>query len=905
MKFKNISLILTILSFILKVLSVPLNENELSFNDKENSEKSENVIGSIKVLEDEIYDTLTDDDIDISINVTDAVVEEETDSDSDDEVESVLATDTNECTSEECIETSKRILNTLDISVNPCDDFFEFSCGGWIAENNEKTDGYSLNNLRIDKIKADLIELLESDYKVKENLSPNDKEYDEKLFNIMKNNFNACVNNINKEKNGVLINFINNLNINETLSKPDGITYLFAEIHNYGIDMLFRINISAYNYPHEYNIPDIENNYMVLFDFVPQSFLEIELSKEGRSYQGGFKNEDEYNHYIQKQYKIIDIYQDYVRKVLQSLYDQNDNNNKIDSKVESIISVEKELSRIYLDALGPDFLGEIYSTEPTDDYEYNEEDETMNYNFENFGFENGTDFLFNDEQNTDYEYDPSQYMDLDSHLLIDINTLNEKYPLINWKLYFEKRFEFYDLEVSITEESPVYEDDTLKYLFKYLDKINTKDLANYIEWSVINKLLDASEYFVNEFDMYKNIIPFELIKIHNEYEKSLYEVYYEEEYKNENENEVEYEEENKAEYEIFPGNDANTQCLNYIYEYMSLVLSKYYVEKVFPEDSKLEFKDMIENIRNAMINRINELEWLDSSTREFAMEKVLKIKYLIGHSDYIMNVENIYNKYMTFEKVNENSDSIYLYFFKDSYSKKEVMNSIYKENYNREIQFDAELFVLNALYYKAENTMLFPASILQSSNFDINQPDYLNYGSIGTIMGHELTHAFDNTGKDYDAEGREKEWWTDNDNEEFNELSQCFVNQYGNYSYEIKEKKYYVNGENTLGENLADNGGLDRSFEAWKISIEKNPEKATKRNMKLPGLSDYSMEQLFYISYAQNLCEVGYDKFYLFDSHSPRRFRINGSVSNSKRFAKIFNCPADSPMNPNNKCTLW
>jgi len=109
----------------------------------------------------------------------------------------------------------------------------------------------------------------------------------------------------------------------------------------------------------------------------------------------------------------------------------------------------------------------------------------------------------------------------------------------------------------------------------------------------------------------------------------------------------------------------------------------------------------------------------------------------------------------------------------------------------------------------------------------------------------------------------------------------------------------------TLGENLSDNGGLERSFEAWRMSIENNPEKATERNMLLPGLSDYSMEQLFYISFAQSWCEIGNNGKFIHDVHSPNKYRVNGPVSNSKRFAKVFNCPAQSAMNPEEKCTLW
>eukprot|EP00833_Pecoramyces_ruminatium_P012070 jgi/Orpsp1_1/1186102/evm.model.c7180000096890.2 len=213
--------------------------------------------------------------------------------------------------------------------------------------------------------------------------------------------------------------------------------------------------------------------------------------------------------------------------------------------------------------------------------------------------------------------------------------------------------------------------------------------------------------------------------------------------------------------------------------------------------------------------------------------------------------------------------------------------------------------MVNAHYNSGNNALEFPAAVLQTPLFDENQPDYLNYGSIGSTMGHELTHAFDNNGKNFDADGKQNNWWTDNDTEEFEEFSQCFIDQYSSFSSEIKGKKYYVDGELTLPENLSDNGGLNRSYEAWRLSIENNPEKAEKHNMKLPGLSDYTMDQLFFISFAHSYCSVGIDKTLFKDVHSPNKFRANGVVSNNKRFAKAFNCPPNSPMNPDKKCTLW
>ncbi|ORX79354.1 zincin [Anaeromyces robustus] len=407
---------------------------------------------------------------------------------------------------------------------------------------------------------------------------------------------------------------------------------------------------------------------------------------------------------------------------------------------------------------------------------------------------------------------------------------------------------------------------------------------------------------INYGDIFRNLISKELLQLRKEYVNSLY-----------NNNEVIPEEyhsmkikikkaiEEEENTNIFKENDEDSKCFNFINDKMPLALSKYYVEKKFSENIKSETINMIENIRNAMIYRIKELEWLDESTREYAIKKVLNIKYLIGHSDYIMNIENLYDIYKFFEQI-QYDDPMSLLIGSLNVYYHDFFVRIYNEN--RKIEEEAEdiienimpAYEVNAVYSPLDNLMSFPAGVLQSPNFDINQPDYINYGNTGSTIGHELTHAFDNNGKNYDAEGKQSNWWTDNDNED----SMNFLNV-----SLTKGEKYNVDGERTLGENLADNGGLDRAYEAWKLSIENNPEKAKERNKLLPGLSNYTMDQLFYISFAHSNCEVGVSEYANEDEHSPGKSRVNGSVSNNKRFAKIFNCPTKSPMNPDMKCVLW
>ncbi|OUM59519.1 hypothetical protein PIROE2DRAFT_14928 [Piromyces sp. E2] len=218
----------------------------------------------------------------------------------------------------------------------------------------------------------------------------------------------------------------------------------------------------------------------------------------------------------------------------------------------------------------------------------------------------------------------------------------------------------------------------------------------------------------------------------------------------------------------FVGDDENTQCLNLMTTLYKHAPNKYFVDISFPDNIKSEAKNLMENIIRAMIDRIQKLEWLDVSTREYAIEKILKIKYMIGYYDFMINIENIYNYYYPMIKTKDDYISSLLAI--DSIDKKEIFKSIYNENYvkdpspfdlidplyslksfinednNENVSLDNtfQTYEINAFYSTHDNSMIFPVAILQSPLYDINQPDYLNYGSIGSIMGHELTHAYDN-----------------------------------------------------------------------------------------------------------------------------------------------------------------
>lgn len=213
---------------------------------------------------------------------------------------------------------------------------------------------------------------------------------------------------------------------------------------------------------------------------------------------------------------------------------------------------------------------------------------------------------------------------------------------------------------------------------------------------------------------------------------------------------------------------------------------------------------------------------------------------------------------------------------------------------------------VNAYYAPTKNQIVFPAGILQAPFYDINYPKSLNFGAMGVVMGHELTHAFDDQGREYDKEGNLHQWWRNKTIWHFVQRIQCFIDQYGNYTIDTSNsdgEKVHVNGKQTLGENIADNGGLKAAFHAYEAWIRSHdPE------LPLPGVN-LTSKQLFFMGFSQVWCSVNTDEALrlqlLQDPHSPSIYRVIGTLSNSDDFAREFNCPKGSRMNPENKCDVW
>lgn len=206
---------------------------------------------------------------------------------------------------------------------------------------------------------------------------------------------------------------------------------------------------------------------------------------------------------------------------------------------------------------------------------------------------------------------------------------------------------------------------------------------------------------------------------------------------------------------------------------------------------------------------------------------------------------------------------------------------------------------VNAYYQPAGNEIVFPAAIMQFPVFGGGFPGYVNYGAFGSVAGHELSHAFDNNGRHYDPNGHYADWWTNHTVEEFTKRADCFVEEYSKFTVVGTNGPVHVNGELTLGENIADAGGLSASWNAWKARRQDYPDQ------DLPGLDYFTQEQLFYLAYGNFWCskytKAALTRGILTDPHSPNMWRLQGAaMMNSRGFKEAFNCPVKEPT-----CELW
>ncbi|RNA00791.1 endothelin-converting enzyme 1 isoform X2, partial [Brachionus plicatilis] len=688
------------------------------------------------------------------------------------------------CTTGQCLIVAASIRNYLNPEVDPCDDFYEYSCGGWVKKNLIPT-GFSRwgtlsmvtyeNNLLLkEKLEANMT-------KINENLT--EAEFKAKRF------YTSCMDKKGKiETLGArpLLNILdkvmyknksNKLVINETFTE-----LLKLVQREYGVNSLF-----------EFNVLDDDKN---------SSYSNIEIIQGSLGLERSFY----INNSSEKNNKVIEIYKKTLVNVLNLLFENIDNASK---EVEDLFEFETKLANIMLPS------EKISSVE-------------------------------------------SSYSRIKMH---DLN--NEYATFFNWTEFLNSILKKYGSREVIKENDAIIVMG-LDY-FKDLNEL-IKEYRSSPEKEKILKLSVITQ-----------LIKFSLPLLSKEYRDQF-----------------------TALGEALTGSNSAERwqtCLEHTDTILGLgfALTRIFL-RVSPINSKTEAQKMIRSIKNSFVENFPQIPWMDDETRRLAEDKVNHVDDLIGYPDFVEKDDLLNRRYkqLSIDEEDYFGNEIRLVQFA---LKNEV--TAYRTKVNR-AEWEMTSSAVNAYYSPTRNQIVFPSGILKEPFFHPKNPMSVNYGSIGSIMGHELTHGFDNSGREYDKNGIMHQWWNNKTIEDFKEASKCMVEQYSKYKIVDED---YLNGNQTLGENIADNGGLRSAFYAYVKWIQEHGEEK-----KLP-LLNLSNRQIFFVSFAQTWCsKITSDSLHLslsVDQHSPPKYRVLGTISNSDEFAEAFSCPIDSKMNPNKKCKLW
>jgi putative endopeptidase len=328
------------------------------------------------------------------------------------------------------------------------------------------------------------------------------------------------------------------------------------------------------------------------------------------------------------------------------------------------------------------------------------------------------------------------------------------------------------------------------------------------------------------------------------------------------------------------------RCVRFVDRDLGEALSQIYVEKTFGPDGKQRTLKMVDEIEAAMDRDIHQLPWMSESTKQQALDKLHLIRNKIGYPDKWRDYSSVLVR--RDDALGNVQRSVTFEFHRQ-------LNKIGKPIDRGEWQITPA--TVNAYYNPQMNDINFPAGILQPPFFDKKMDDAVNYGCIGGIIGHELTHGFDDEGRQFDGHGNLRDWWTAADAKEFEKRASCVSEQYSQYTV-VDDIK--INGKLTLGEDVADLGGLTLALMAWQ---------ETTKGQKLASIDGFTPEQRFFLGYGQGWCtNETAERLRMratMNPHSPDKYRANGVVSNMSEFQKAFGCKAGQPMVRANQCRVW
>jgi putative endopeptidase len=425
---------------------------------------------------------------------------------------------------------------------------------------------------------------------------------------------------------------------------------------------------------------------------------------------------------------------------------------------------------------------------------------------------------------------------------MNINKLKQLCNL-DWELYFSKLV-IRDIPYIIVDNKEFY-----KTFYDLWTNLNINIWKDYMKYKVISKFSSymSNRFYKNKFDFYNKFLSGQ--------------------------------KEPKPRWE---------RAVSVVDNNFGELLGRKYVERHFPESSKVKMLEMVNNLKEELKNRIINLSWMSEETKEKALKKYNVFRAKIGYPDTWRDFSEL--------EFDDKDTLVDMLMKVNTFEFNYEMNRLFKPTDLDRWEMDPH--TINAYFHPLKNEIVFPAGILQKPFFDPEAEEATNYGAIGTVIGHEMTHSFDDMGSKFDHEGNLNNWWTDEDKEKFDKKAKYYIDEYAKLTVNCKN----VNGELTLGENLADHGGVKISYYALKKQLEKT-------NQLDKILSGMTANEIFFTSWAivwrTNIRPEEADKRLMTDPHSPNEWRINATLANIPEFHETYNVKPGDNMYRKNPVQMW
>ncbi|NWR57767.1 NEP protein, partial [Bucorvus abyssinicus] len=686
--------------------------------------------------------------------------------------------------------TAARILENMDTSAEPCEDFYQYACGGWLKRNviPETSSRYSNFDILRDELEVVLKDVLDTP-------STNDIAAVQKAKTL----YRSCINETTIDSRGgrPLISLLPSVS-----DWPVATTNWES---SYGTAWTAETAIAQLNSRYG---KKVLINFFVGTDDKNSTAHIIHIDQPGL----GLPSRDYYE--CTGAYKeACSVYVDFMISVAKLILQERNisfNESEISEQMRRVMDLEKEIAN---------------ATTKSED----RNDPLLLYN-------------------------KMTLADLQKNFSLEFN-----HKVFNWSKFINEIMSTVQISVENTEHVIVYDPEYLIRLKPILTNYTARDFQNYMIWRFVMDLVSSLSR------NYKDT--------RNAFLKALY------------------------------GTTSETavwrRCANYVNGKMENAVGRLYVKEAFAGDSKHVVEEMIADIRDVFIKTLDELTWMDAETKKKAEQKATAIRERIGYPDEIVTDDNKLNS--EYQELNYKEEEYFENIIQNLvFTQKKRLKKL-REKVDKE-EWISGAAVVNAFYSASRNQIVFPAGILQPPFFSASQPKSLNYGGIGMVIGHEITHGFDDNGRNFNENGDLVDWWSEASARSFKELSQCMVYQYGNFSWELAGGQH-LSGINTLGENIADNGGVRQAYKAYENFVQKHG-----KEKLLPGL-DMNHQQLFFLNFAQIWCGTYRPEYAVnsikTDAHSPGKFRVIGSLQNSLEFSEAFSCTKTNYMDPAKKCRVW